>query len=127
MATNITNSNHMESIQWTNGGTAVSAGAIVVMGATDDATLGVALVDIDNGATGAVGVNCDVTVGKVSAAEWAAGESLIWDSSAGAFDDNQATAASGDVSGSCRAVNAGANTETLAVVKLTGIPGTLTA
>ena len=128
MAYNITNSNHLESIEWTNGtGSDISAGAIVTMGGTGNATLGVALVDIANGASGAVGVNCVVTAAKVSAAVFAAGESLIWDSSASAFDDNQAVAASGDVTGSTRAVVAGANTDTTCSVYLTGVPGTLTA
>ena len=129
MAINITNSNHLESIQWTNGtGSDVSSGDLVVMGATGDATIAVALVDIANGATGAVGVNCVVTAPKVSAAVFAAGESLVWDASEGAFDDNQISPlASGDVTGSSRAVVAGANTETTCSVYLTGVPGTLTA
>lgn len=129
MATNINNSNHMESVKWTNGtGSAVSSGDIVTMGGTGDATLAVALGDIANGAEGQVGVNCVVTAPKTSAAVFAAGESLIWDASAGSFDDNQfATLATGDVSGSSRAVVAGLNTETTCSVYLTGIPGTLTA
>jgi len=127
MATNIYNSNHMISVDWTNAGSAISSGDIVVMGSTGDATLGVALVDIANGASGSVGTNCGVTAAKVSAAVFADGESLIWDSSVSKFDDNQATAASGDVSGSTRADVAGANTETTCSVWLTGIPGTLTA
>jgi len=128
MATNIYNSNHMETRQWTNGtGGAVSAGDIVVMGALGDATLAVALVDIADGASGSVGVNCGVTAAKVSAAVFTAGESLIWDASASAFDDNQATAATGDVSGSCHADADGANLETTCNVWLTGQPATLTA
>ena len=128
MATNIYNSNSMITVQWVNGtGSAVSAGDIVTMGTTGDATLGIALVDIASTATGSVGFNCGVTAAKVSAAVFADGESLIWDSSASAFDDNQATAASGDVTGSSRADAAGANTETTCSVWLTGIPGTLTA
>jgi len=128
MATNITNSNHLVSVKWTNGtGSDISSGDPVVMGATGDATLGVALGDIDDGDEGQVGYNCAVTFDKVSAAVFVAGESLIYDSSAGEFDDNAATAASGDVTGSCRAVEDGANAETECSVWLTGVPGTLTA
>lgn len=129
MATNIKNSNHMQVASWTNGtGSAKSAGGIVVMGTTGDAMLAVALVDIANGATGSVAYNCEVEVAKVSAAVFAKGESLTWDASAAAFDDNQAVAASGDVKGAAaRAEAAGANTETTCRVWLTGIPATKTA
>lgn len=129
MATNIYNSNSMTTVQYANGtGSDISSGDIVVMGSTGDATLGVALVDIANGASGSVGFNCGVTAAKVSAAVFADGESLSWDSSVSKFDDNQATAASGDVQGAAsRADAAGANTETTCSVWLTGIPSTLTA
>lgn len=128
MATNIVNGNHMVAVQWTNAtGSAVASGAVVKMGASGQATLGIALVDIANGSTGSVGVNCSATVAKVSAAVFTAGEALIWDASAAAFDDNAATPASGDVTGSTRATANGANAETTAVVWFTGIPGTLTA
>jgi len=116
----------MRVIQWTPAA-AVSSGDIVTMGGTNDATLGIALADIASGESGSVGVNCGVNAAKVSAAVFAAGESLVWDSSASAFDDNAATPASGDVSGSCMADTAGANAETTCRVWLTGIPATLTA
>ena len=116
-----------EVITWTNGtGSAISAGDVVTMGATSDATLGVALVDIADGASGSVR-RCGVfVVAKVSAAVFAAGESLIWDSSASAFDDNAATPASGDVSGSVIAAADGAATETTCQALFLGVPGTLT-
>lgn len=116
-----------EVLTWTNGtGSAVSSGDVVTVGATNDATLAVALVDIANGATGSV-QRCGVfNVAKVSAAVWKQGESLIWDSSASAFDDNAATPATGDVSGSVIAAADGAATETTADVVFLGIPGTLT-
>lgn len=128
MTTKVTNSNHMQVLTWTNGtGSAVSAGDIVVVGSTNDAILCIALVDIANGATGSLGYNCAVTAAKVSAAVFAQGESLTWDASASAFDDNAATPATGDVQGAAsRAEAAGANTETTCTVWLTGIPGTLT-
>jgi hypothetical protein len=48
--------------------------------------------------------------------------------SAGKFDDNAATPASGDITGAAAvAFKAGANGETVAWVKFTGVPGTLTA
>lgn len=124
MAKNVKNSNHMMVEQWVNGtAAAVAAGDIVVMGTTTDAVLAVALVDIAIGATGSVGTNCKVTAAKVSAAVFAQGESLTWDSSAKAFDDNAAVAAAGDVKGAAsRAAAAGANLATTCEVWLTGIP-----
>ena len=128
MANNIYKDQHMQVTTWTNGtGSAVSSGDIVVLGSAGDAILAVALVDIAAGASGSVGYNCGVTAPKVSGAVFKQGESLNWDVSAGAFDDNQATAATGDVSGSAARADAdGANGETTASVWLTGVPGTLT-
>ena len=108
-------------------GSAIAAGAVVKLGATEDATLGIALADIANGASGAVQICGVFTVAKVSAAVFKQGESLIWDASASAFDDNQATPASGDVSGSVIAAADGANLETTCKVLFLGQPGTLTA
>ena len=51
-------------------------------------------------------------VPKVSGAVFVQGEKLIYDVSAGAFDDSAATPATGDVSGCCVAMAAGANGET---------------
>ena len=128
MANNGVYAEHAQSRTWTNGtGADISSGDIVVMGALGNATLGLASVDIANGASGSVLTNLTVTAPKVSAAVFKQGESLIWDSSVDAFDDNAATPASGDVTGSCRADEDGANTETTCTVFLTGIPGTLTA
>lgn len=113
-----------EVIDWTNGtGSAVSAGAVVAVGQM----LGIALVDIANGATGSVRIRGVFTVPKVSAAVIAAGESLVWDVSAGAFDDNLATPASGDISGPpAVAVEAAGNGVTSFDVLFTGVPGTKT-
>lgn len=107
-------------------GAAIDAGAVVTLGALGDATLAVALVDIANGASGSVQIRGVFTVAKVSAAVFKQGESLIWDASAAAFDDNQATPAEGDVSGSAIAAAAGANAETTCKALFLGIPGTLT-
>jgi len=128
MTTKVKNGNHMKVATYTNAGSAISSGDIVVVGSTSDAFLAIALVDIANGASGSVGYDCEVEAAKVSAAVFAQGESLTWDFSASAFDDNQATAASGDVSGGAsRAEAAGADAETTCRVWLTGVPSTLTA
>jgi predicted RecA/RadA family phage recombinase len=115
-------------LNYTNGtGSDISSGDVVVLGETGDAVIGVALVDIADTESGAVALEGVFTLAKVSAAVFKQGESLIWDSSASAFDDNQATPASGDVSGSVVAAADGANTETTCTVRLTGRAGTLTA
>lgn len=106
----------------------ITAGAVVKMGNT----LGVALVDIANGETGSVAVKGVFSVPKVSAAVIAVGESLVWDVSAnagaGAFDDNLATPATGDVSGAAaRAHEAAGASTTSMLVYFTGAPGTVTA
>jgi len=65
------------------------------------------------------------TLPKVSAAVIAAGEMVIWDVSAGAFDDNAATPATGDVSGAAVAAVAGAALTTTIDVYLDGFIGTV--
>ena len=113
-----------EVIDWTNGtGSAVASGAVVAVGQM----LGVALVDIANGATGSVQIKGVFEVPKVSGAVIAAGESLVWDVSASAFDDNAATPATGDISGPpAVAVEAAGNGVTSINVLFTGVPGTKT-
>lgn len=109
---------------WTNGtGSTVSSGGVVVAGNM----IGIALVDIANGETGSV----DFTPGrvfsgipKVTAAVFTVGEKLIWDTSAGKFDDSAATPATGDVTGAVVAWVAGANLETTCTIMLT--PGNST-
>lgn len=112
-------------IDWVNGtGGAITSGSVVKM----SHVLGVALVDIANGATGSVQVmGVFREIPKVTAAVWAQGEALLWDVSAGKFDDAAAVAASGDVFGSAYAATAGLNGETTALVVFTGQPGVLTA
>lgn len=111
-------------INWTNStGSAVASGAVVAI----RQIIGVALVDIANGATGSVALEGVFIVPKVSAAVIAAGESLVWDVSAGQFDDNLATPATGDISGApAVAVEAAGNGVTTLKVRLTGVPGTKT-
>lgn len=111
-----------DTIAWTNGtGAAVTAGSVIAIGQI----LGVALVDIANGATGSVGIKGVFSCPKVTGAVIAAGESLVWDISAGKFDDNLATPATGDISGPpAVAVEAAGNGVTSLKVLLTGAPGT---
>jgi len=110
-------------IQWTNGGSAVSSGDVVVIGGL----IGVALVDIANGGTGSVQVDGVFNLPKVDAAVIAQGESLVYDVSASKFDDSAATPATGDVSGaSAVAFEAkGATTDATIAVRLTGVAGTV--
>lgn len=106
-----------EALTWTNGtGSDVSSGDVVEIANT----IGIALADIADGSSGAVAVEgVFYGVPKVSAAVFAVGEKLIWDTSAGAFDDSSATPATGDITGAAIAWVAGANTETTCTVKLT--------
>lgn len=113
-------------INWTNGGTAVVSGQVVVIGSNGDALIGIALVDIAGSATGSVQIDDGVfDAPKVSGAVIAQGEYVMWDASAGAFDDNQATPASGDVSDAVVAVESAGNGATTVKVKLLGKPGVL--
>lgn len=102
----------------------MTAGSVVKLGNT----LGVALVDIASAATGSVALEGVFTVPKVTAAVIAQGESLTWDVSAGKFDDNLATPATGDVTGAAALAweSAGSSATTLKV-KFTGAPGTVAA
>ena len=121
MATNFVQDGNV--IDYSNSGSAISSGDLVIMGET----LGVALVDIAaTTGTGAVAVTGVYNFAKVSAAVIAQGESLTWDVSAGAFDDSAATPATGDVTGAaCFAAESAGNGVTTIAVKLTGAPGTV--
>src|SRR5688572_17509490 len=103
-------------LDYTNAGAAISSGDVVEL----KHILGVAITDIAaTTGVGAVAIEGCFTVPKVSGAVWVVGEKLIWDTSAGAFDDSAATPATGDITGAAVAMAAGANGETTAVVKLT--------
>jgi len=113
-------------VDWTNGGSDVLSGAIVVIGSNGDAVLGVAIDDIAAGAVGAVGVEGVWDVAKADAAVIEAGEYVLWDASASNVDDNQAVGAAGDVADGAWAVESkGATTGATIAVKLTGQPGVL--
>lgn len=109
-------------IDYVNGGTARTSGQVIRMGNI----LGVCLGDIAANATGSVAVRGVFTVPKVSAAVIAQGDSLTWDASAAAFDDNAASPATGDVTGAAAvAYEAGIATQTTLKVMFTGVPGTV--
>ena len=109
-------------IPWTNGtGSAVVSGQVVKM----LNTLGIACGDIADGATGSVKISGVFTdIPKVTAAVFVQGEKLIWDVSAGKFDDSAATPATGDVTGAAIAWVAGTSSDTTCTIKLT--PGNTT-
>lgn len=107
-------------------GANISSGQVVKVGQL----LGVAIADIANGAQGPVQIEGVFRCPKVSAAVIAQGESLTWDvsanSGAGAFDDNAASPAAGDVTGATAvAAEAAGNGATTIAVKFTGVPGTV--
>lgn len=102
-------------------------GGAVVSGAVVDImhTIGVALkAAAASGETIPVAVEGVFELPKVSGAVFVQGEKLIWDDSAGEFDDSAATPAAGDITGAVIAMRAGANGETTCLVKLT--PGNAT-
>jgi len=104
-------------------GANVTSGQVVRVGNI----LGVATSDVANGASGLLQLEGVFSVPKVSGAVIAAGESLTWDASVAAFDDNAATPATGDVTGAAaHAFEAAGNGATVLAVKFTGVPGTLT-
>lgn len=113
MATNYVQNGHV--IEYANSGAAISSGDVVVVGNL----VGVALTDIAaTTGVGSVQIDGVFSLPKVSAAVIGAGESVIYDVSSGEFDDNLATPATGDVSGSCVAIEAAGNGVTTVKVKL---------
>jgi len=111
-----------DTLNWTNGtGSAVSSGDTVAVANL----LGIAVVDIANGATGEVQVGGTATVVKVSTAVIAQGEMVMWDTSEGNFDDNAATPATGDITNAAIAMEAAGNGTTSVRVKLNVSPGTV--
>lgn len=110
-----------ETLDYTNSGSAIASGDIVVIGNI----MGVALTDIANGETGAVAIEKVWTAPKVSAAVIAQGEKVMWDVSASAFDDSLASPATGDVTGCCIATKAAGNGDTTVEVKLNVGVGTV--
>lgn len=108
-------------LTYNNAGAPIASGAVVRVGNL----LAVAQTDIPTGASGELGFGV-YRVPKVSGAVIAQGETLVWDASAGAFDDNQATPATGDVTGpAAMAWVAAGNGATQLEVMFTGAPGTV--
>lgn len=104
-------------VDYTNAGSAIVSGQIVVMGHT----IGVAAGDIATGETGAVYIRGQFLVPKVNGAVFVQGEKLIYDVSAGKFDDSAATPATGDITGGAIAAVAGVtSTDTTEVILTPG-------
>lgn len=102
---------------WTNGGSAVVSGAVVVMGSL----LGVAITDIAAGAVGAVKIeDVFLAMPKTTGTAWTLGLSLNWDVSTGKFDSSAATPATGDLVQCAIAWEAAASGDTTGVVLLLG-------
>ena len=109
-------------------GSAISSGDVIVIGGTDakKVRVGVALGDIASGSVGAVAITGCWTMAKVSAAVIKQGDSVNWDSSVPAVEDNAHTTAAGDVAEFGMADAAGANGDTTIAVWIDQ-PGTYDA
>lgn len=101
-------------------GSTISAGSVVVIGNQ----IGVAVNDIADGASGPLAMEGVFSLPKVSGAVIAQGEDVAWDVSAGKFDDNLMTPASGDITGACTAWEAAGNGVTSLLVKINTGKGT---
>lgn len=99
---------------------AISAGDTVKVGDI----IGIALVDIASGETGAVGIEGVFEVRKVTGTAWVQGEKLDYDASvsSGSFNVTGITPASGDVVTCGVAAEAALSAAALGLIKLT--PGT---
>jgi len=92
--------NHVYSgkrLTYTNGGSAIASGAVVVVGALVCVALGA----IASGAVGELAVEGVWNLPKLDAAVIAQGEEVVYDVSSSSFDDNAMTPAAGDVSNAC--------------------------
>lgn len=107
-----------DTITYVNAGSAIAAGAIVVMGT---ALIGIALVDIASGESGEVAISGVHQVTKVAGTAWVLGDLISWDASAPGFEKGP-TPASGDVIGCATAHEAAGSSATTGLVRLN--PGT---
>ncbi|WP_444905113.1 capsid cement protein [Microbulbifer sp. CnH-101-E] len=123
MATNFVQYGHM--LDYTNNTSAlITSGQVLAVGAV----LGVAMDDIAVGTSGVIAIDGVFTVPKVSAAEIGQGETLTWVVASSSFDNNAATAATGDITGPAAfAAEAAGDGVTSLAVKFTGVPGTVKA
>ncbi|KJS36674.1 MAG: hypothetical protein VR70_13805 [Rhodospirillaceae bacterium BRH_c57] len=113
-----------EAVAYTNGtGAAIASGDAVVIGGQ----IGVAAVDIADGATGTVSMEGVYSLPKTAGAAIALGDAAIWDVSAGAFVPSSATPATGDVSKAVVAWVAAASADTTVMVKINVGVGTVAA
>src|SRR5690554_6265851 len=102
-------------LDYTNGtGSDISADDVVAVGDC----IGIALVDIADGETGAVAIDGMFQVTKVAGTAWTQGAKLDWDASAEAFDVD-ITAAAGDVEDCGIAALAAATADTVGYIRLT--------
>lgn len=114
--------NEGKTLNYANGtGADIASGDVVVVGTL----LCVAAVDIANGGSGILHTGGVYDLPKVDAAVIGQGETLTWDISVGAFDDDQATPAAGDITGAAAVAveSKGATTDGTIRVRLTGVPG----
>jgi predicted RecA/RadA family phage recombinase len=109
-----------ETMQFT-AGAAYSSGDVVVIGNQ----IGVAMSDVASGDAGVAALTGVWSLPKVSGAVITAGQKVLWDVSAGAFDDSLATPATGDVSGCCIAWESAGNGVTSVAVKIGVVAGTV--
>ena len=120
----------MDTVEYTPSGAAISANDVIVLGGVDakKCSVGVAMKDVADGHTeeGVMAVSGVFEFPKVSAAVITAGQSVNWDSSESAVDDNAHTTAAGDVKEFGKAMSDGANGETTILVDI-GEPGTYDA
>jgi predicted RecA/RadA family phage recombinase len=111
--------------EYTNAGSAISSGDPVAVG-TVSAFLGIAANDIAaSTGVGTLIVEGVVTLPKVTAAVFAAGDQVLWDSSVSKVDDNAASPATGDFLCGTAWV-AGTSSDTTATIKLSGRAATVT-
>ncbi len=120
----------LRTVEYTASGADIDEDQIVVLGGVDakKCSVGVAMKGVADGSTveGAIAVSGVFQFPKVSAAVITAGQSVNWDSSAGAVDDNAHTTAAGDVGEFGKAMADGANGETTILVEISE-PGTYDA
>ncbi len=95
-------------INYPNSGADIAVNAIVEMGAK---TIGVAMQNIASGATGPVAIKGRFTVPKAAGTDWAVGDRVDWDTSAGNFGKG-ITAAAGDIVGAAICTKTAATADT---------------
>lgn len=111
-----------DTIDYTNGGgSTIAANSVVVVGGM----ICIAHDDIPAGSTGVLHSTGVFEAPKVAAADIAQGTRVMWDVSAGAFDDSAATPAAGDITLGATAWAAAAVNATTVLVKLEGQAGVI--